>query len=254
MGVYSLEDAQRRNSDKHQPSEHSQERDQAVGNPEAGTVFVGDVSRNQYHCTKMFASNIDSYLLRDTDKYDDDYFTAERISPTEISLCSSSDQREILRARYIGGENEDWQALPCEREMTYNEIHSLNALTENIIKQLESEYWEQQELVSTLAPSIATLLDIKETNRLVGKHYIAEWSEPFLTIEEIGNPKLIMKAEWNDDRKLWFEKGSNLTDEITEELSEKAELLIEKATQQEHLQQLSNYIPPPIHEQRQLEL
>ena len=251
MGVYSLEDAQRGNSDKHQATEHIPERDQAVGDPEAGTVWVNDVSRNQYHCTKMFASNIDTYLLRDTDKYDDDYFTAERVSPTEISLCSSSDKREILRARYIGGENEDWQALPCEREMTYNEIHSLNALTENIIKQLEGEHWEQQEFVNTLAPSIATLLDIKETTRLVGERYIAEWSEPFLTIEEIGNPKLIMKALWNDERELWFEAGSNLTDEITDHLNEKAELLIEKATQQEPVQQ---YIPPPIREQRQLEL
>ena len=251
MGVYSLEDAQRGNSDKHQATEHIQQKDRAVGNPETGTVWVGDVSRNQYHCTKMFASNIDTYLLRDTDKYDDDYFTAERVSPTEISLCSSSDQREILRARYIGGENEDWQALPCEREMTYNELHSLNALTENIIKQLESEYCEQQEFVNTLAPSIATLLDIKETTRLVGERYIAEWSEPFLTIEEIGNPKLIMKAERNDERELWFEAGSNLTDEITDHLSEKAELLIEKATQQEPVQQ---YIPPPIREQRQLEM
>jgi hypothetical protein len=135
--------------------------------------------------------------------------------------------------------------------MTHDEVQNMNALTENIIKQLEGEYWEQQELVSILAPSIATLLDIKETNRLVGKRYIAEWSEPFLTIEEIGNPQLIMKALWNDDRKLWVEAGSNLTDEITEELSEKAELLIEKATQQEPVQQ---YIPPPIREQRQLEL
>jgi hypothetical protein len=51
-----------------------------------------------------------------------------------------------------------------------------------------------------------------------------------------------------------FEKGSNLTEEITEELSEKAELLIEKATQQSQEQQSFNYIPPQVHEQRQLEL
>ena len=176
------------------------------------------ISANSIECTAMFASDIDGILLSNSDRYADSEFTAQQISPTEISLRRTQDQREILRAR---GNGDNWEALPTESEMTSWEIHAMIALTEDLIKQSESRYWEQQQRVDIVAPIVASILNLEETTRSVGKRYIADWDEECLTLWETGNNSPIMKASWDGENQRWVERNSKLTQETTNYFEEK---------------------------------
>jgi len=185
----------------------------------------------------MFASSIDSVLLYERDNYADEYYTAERVSPNIVSLRCKSDQCEILRARCVG--EDDWEALPCDREMTEYETHDIIALKENLMKVLEGLYWEQQRRVDIVAPIVVAMLKVKKTNHPSLNRYTAEWKSPLLTLRETGNPVPIMKAEWNGEVKRWREQDSKLTAETTSYFLEKVEPLVQSLIKRER--------PPQVH-------
>lgn len=187
------------------------------------------ISANQIECTAMFASDIDEILLSHSDRYVDSEFTALRISPDEISWRRTLNQSEILRARRNG---DDWEALPTESEMTSWEIHATIALTEDLTKELESQYWEQQQRVDIVAPIVAAILNLEETTRSVGKRYTAEWDEECLTLWETGGKKPIMKAQWDGESRCWVESGSKLSQETTNYFQEKVLPFVRRAMQQ----------------------
>lgn len=114
------------------------------------------------------------------------------------------------------------------------------ALTENLIKELESQYWEQQQRVDIVAPIVAAILNLEQTNLSVGKYYTAEWDEECLTLWETGSKKPIMKAEWDDENRCWFENGSSLTQETTNYFQEKVLPFIRQAMQQKREREVSD--------------
>lgn len=213
------------------------EKVQMLPEEEEDSQKLVSISANQIECTEMFASDINELLLLQTDRYLDSEFTALRISSDEISLRRTPNQSEILRAKRNG---DAWEALPTESEMTSWEVHAMIALTENLIKELESQYWEQQQRVDIVAPIVAAILNLEQTNLSVGKYYTAEWDEECLTLWETGSKKPIMKAEWDDENRCWFENGSSLTQETTNYFQEKVLPFIRQAMQQKREREVSD--------------
>jgi len=181
------------------------------------SIQTKSISAHQHECTSMLAPSIDNFILDERDRYVDDYYTAERISPNEVSLRSNGDNCEILRARR---DDEDvWEALPIEREMTESEIHDIIGLTEELIKQLEADYW-QEARVDIVAPIVADILRFEGTTRSVGEDYTMEWDSPLLLLWETGNPEPIMQAEWDNEQECWYDIDSKLTAETAKFFSE----------------------------------
>jgi hypothetical protein len=123
--------------------------------------------------------------------------------------------------------------------MTDSEIHDMIALTENLMKELEGFYWEQQQRVNIVAPIVAAMLNVEKTNCYSVNRYTAEWNSPLLTLWESGNSDPIMKAEWDKEMKCWREQDSFLTQEITDYFSEEVKPVVQSLIKQELSQQAS---------------